>query len=238
MRKKIIIMFILLIFSSIGIFGSQEKEEIKPIEVKSFTEFFDKIHIGMKAEEALKLFDNKVKLRLVDENKKSSDLQGLEIYENFPFDGLIKYRNKKYDLYFLVYKGIIFKIYIHSFLLEYPEDYDGELISFEDYESVKKDFDSNKKYEKIIDEIKTPEIEGVQLKSVKQNISIFKYKEYAIGIGFREQIYNEKYSDLLRDLDIQISQLPYILYENTTKKQSNKNIKALLKQFVNGYLKQ
>ena len=237
MRKKIIIIFILLIFSSIGIFGSQEEEEIKPIEVKSFTEFFDKFHIGMRAEEVLKLYDNKIKLKLGDENKKSSDLKGLEIYENVPFDNLIKYRNKKYDLYFLVYKGIIFQISIYSFYHEYPEDYLGELISFEDYESIKKDFDSNKKYEKIIDEIKTPENEGVNLKSAKQNISIFKYKEYAIGISFYEEIFNEKYSSLLKGLKIEVSQIPYTLYINTTKNQSNK-IKKALEQFVNTYLKQ
>ena len=237
MRKKIIIIFILLIFSSIGIFGSQKEEEIKPIEVKSFTEFFDKFHIGMRAEEVLKLYDNKIKLKLGDENKKSSDLKGLEIYENVPFENLIKYRNKKYDLYFLVYKGIIFKISIHSFYLEYPDDYLGELISFEDYESIKKDFDSNKKYEKIFDNINTPENLSINLKSVKQNISGYKYKEYITSISFYEKIYNEKYSYLLRDLDIQISQLPYELYINTTKNQLNKNKKAL-EQFVNTYLKQ
>jgi len=237
MRKKIIIIFILLIFSSIGIFGSQEEEEIKPIEVKSFTEFFDKFHIGMRADEVLKLFDNKLKLKLVDTKEDFSGLEGLEIYEIIPFEKLISYKGKKYDLYFLIYKHIIFTIRFHSFSLEYPDDFIGELISFEDYESIKKDFDSNKKYEKIFDNINTPENLSINLKSVKQNISGYKYKEYITSISFYEKIYNEKYSYLLRDLDIQISQLPYELYINTTKNQLNKNKKAL-EQFVNTYLKQ
>ena len=168
-KRKFLINLILLILATTILFAQEEK--IKPIEVKSFTEFFDKFHIGMRAEEVLKLFDNKLKLKLVDTKEDFSGLEGLEIYEIIPFEKLISYKGKKYDLYFLIYKHIIFTIRFHSFSLEYPDDFIGELISFEDYESIKKDFDSNKKYEKIFDNINTPE--NLSLKSGETTLAGF-----------------------------------------------------------------
>ena len=238
MRKnsKFFIILILLILATTILFA-QEEEEIPPFKINSFPEFFEKVHIGMKDEEILKIFNYSFELVLL--SKYVSRFPNLPIYRNSFDSDSIKYKDQRYSKGLQFYKNILLEIGIVKYhQVDKNNKIIGEKTTIEDYYNIQNEFKQNKEYIIVSDEIEKPKISGTT-KSLITYISDFMKKNYdkITMIIFQEETFNENLSDYLSHNVIQIFQMPYSIYLVYKNKEIEKRYEVL-EQFVNSYLKQ
>ncbi len=234
-KRKFLINLILLILATTILFA-QEEEKIKPIEVDSFPEFFEKVHIGMKDEEILKIFNYSFKIVLMYKN--ISEFPNYQIYEDNNIFDSIEYKKIKFGIGFLFYKNILFQIGMAKYhKVDKNNNIIGEKTTIEDYYNIINEFKQNKEYIIVSDEIQ-------EYKNIGASKSIINYVTYLmknnddkiIMISFQEEIFIENLSKYLSIYTIQIFQIPYPLYLANKDKDQEKKYKAL-DQFVSSYLK-
>jgi len=236
MKNKIIAFFILIIFATIAIFGSQDEEETKPLEVNSFVEFFNKVHIGMREEEILKVFNYNFKIIIADSS--STLYPNIDIFRN-DFWINLNYRGKNYILNFIFYKQILIDIGIDKVQQVTKKNIiKGEKTDINDYYEIKKDLEISKIYIKLDEnnqkynkEIKSKSLEVFECYYMKLK------DDKVIIINYSEEIFNNKLSDYLSENKIRIRQIPYLVYLAYKNREPEKRYEAL-EQFVNTYLKQ
>jgi len=238
MRKnsKFLIILILLILATTILFA-QEEEEIPPFKINSFPEFFEKVHIGMKDEEILKIFNYSFELVLL--NKYASQFPNLPIYRNSFDSDSIKYKDQRYSKGLQFYKNILLEIGIVKYhQVDKNNKIIGEKTTIEDYCNIQNEFKQNKEYIIVSDEIEKPKISGTT-KSLIAYISYFMKKndDKITVIAFQEETFNENLSDYLSEYTIQVFQMPYSIYLVYKNKEQEKRYEVL-EQFVNSYLKQ
>ncbi len=238
MRKnsKFFIILILLILATTILFA-QEEEEIPPFKINSFPEFFEKVHIGMKDEEILKIFNYSFELVLL--NKYASQFPNLPIYRNSFDSDSIKYKDQRYSKGLQFYKNILFEIgIVKSHEIDKDNKIIGEKTTIEDYYNIQNEFKQNKNYFFVSDEIQKAKDIGT-IKSLVNYITYFmkKIDDKLIMISFQEKTFNENLSDYLSKYTIQVFQMPYSIYLVYKNKEIEKRYEVL-EQFVNSYLKQ
>ena len=104
--EKIIISILFIMIFVVSLYG--KGNWLKPLEIDSFPEFFEKVHIGMKDEEILKIFNYSFELVLL--NKYASQFPNLPIYRNSFDSDSIKYKDQRYSKGLQFYKNILLEI--------------------------------------------------------------------------------------------------------------------------------
>ena len=230
--EKIIISILFIMIFVVSLYG--EGNWLKRLEIKSFPEFFEKVHIGMKSEDVIKALDGRFKL--IPPDSKIIGYKDLNLFWNDNFVYIL-YNKIEYSTSFLFYKDILFQINSFKDLSIYKDKTEGEKTEYSDYENIINDFKNDSKYIYLLEEKFKPIDQSGYRSSVTVNMCHFKIDDKVITIKFVEEIYNDNIKNLQKYYMLSIFQFPFIIYEDIKNSESDKKYEVL-EQFVNSYLKQ
>jgi len=230
--EKIIISILFIMIFVVSLYG--KGNWLKPLEIDSFPEFFEKVHIGMKSEDVIKALDGRFKL--IPADSEAIGYKDLNLFWNDDFVDIL-YNKIKYSTSFLFYKDILFQIRSFKDLSIYKDKTRGEKTEYSDYENIINDFKNDSKYIYLLEEKFKPIDQSGYRSSVTVNMCHFKIDDKVITIKFVEEIYNDNIKNLQKYYMLSIFQFPFIIYEDIKNSESDKKYEVL-EQFVNSYLKQ